>query len=90
MIVLGATVGLAGGVASTLIAGAGGKEPVDPLATDLENRYWEHVEPLLARYCFGCHGEDAAKGGVRFDRIWSLADALAMGDELALAGELVS
>lgn len=64
-------------------------EPVDPLVTDLESRYWEEVEPILAASCFGCHGAEADKGGLRFDTIWSLADALEMGDGLSLAVELM-
>lgn len=87
--VLGVAAGSAAAVASAMLGGASTPEPADPLVTDLEHRYWEDIEPLLAKHCFGCHGEEQEKGGVRFDRIWSLADALAMGDELALAGELV-
>lgn len=68
---------------------AGVPSPVDPLVTDLEHRYWEDIEPMLARYCFGCHGEDRAKGGVRFDGILTLGDALDMADEMALARELI-
>lgn len=63
--------------------------PVDPLIAELEDRYQLEVEPLLARYCVFCHGEDESNGGVRFDRIGSLDDALAMGDTLAMALELV-
>lgn len=73
---------------SPLPAIPGNPEP-DQAAGELETRYWDSVEPLLARHCFGCHGEEAAKGGVRFDRVWTLADALDMGDHLALAADLM-
>lgn len=62
---------------------------VDPLAADLEARFHAEAQPLLARYCVFCHGEDEANGGVRFDGIETLDDALAMGDTLAMALELV-
>lgn len=84
------SVGLVGlGAAGVASSGAGRNGAPDPLVTDLEVRYWEDIEPLLATHCFGCHGAESAKGGVRFDTVWSLEDALAMGDELALARELI-
>ncbi len=92
---IGATVGLGGGLAFAWAASgrqarpADLADPTDPLVADLESRYWGEVEPLLARHCFECHAAGEDKGGVRFDGIWSLADALAMGDDLVLAGELV-
>lgn len=86
---LAGAVGL-GGVVALATSGSGhSTEPADPLVSDLESRYWEEVEPILAAACFGCHGAEADKGGLRFDTIWSLADALDMGDSLSLAAELM-
>tara|TARA_R110000782_G_scaffold124058_2_gene215536 strand:+ start:11442 stop:13868 length:2427 start_codon:yes stop_codon:yes gene_type:complete len=66
-----------------------GPAGVDPLAAELDRRYWEEVEPLLAAYCFGCHAGGTTKGGIAFDGIWTIEDARAMGDDLAAAGELL-
>lgn len=96
IMILALSGGLAGGVAAGAASGSGlsgvgaGAGPVDPVAVALEERYWADVEPLLARSCMGCHGEDVSKGGVRFDDVWSLDDALAMADTLATARELVT
>lgn len=76
----------ADGVADTSGAAPAG---VDLLAVELDRRFWDDVEPLLAQYCFSCHSEETTKGGVGFDRIWSLDDALGMGDDLAMARELL-
>ncbi|RMH27432.1 MAG: DUF1592 domain-containing protein [Planctomycetota bacterium] len=62
----------------------------DPLAAELELRYWTDVEPLLAEFCFGCHAHDKQKGGVRFDTILTIEDAMAMGDDLATARLVVA
>lgn len=61
----------------------------DPLADELDQRFWNDVEPLLAAHCYDCHGADRQKGGVRFDQILSIADALAMADQLATARHLL-
>lgn len=71
---------------------ASGAEPVtgpDALAAELDRRYWEDVEPLLAEFCFGCHAGEETKGGIAFDGIWTIEDARAMGDDLATAAELL-
>ena len=52
-----------------------GQDPQDPPAID----YAQQVEPLLQKYCFGCHGERKQKGDVRLDtldhRMLARADA---------------
>lgn len=98
-------VALPGGLVAALLAlGAAGMAPhgepapdtraasdaPDPVAIELEHRYWDRVEPLLAAYCFGCHAGEKTKGGVAFDSIWSIEDAQAMGDDLAAASELLT
>lgn len=62
----------------------------DPLAEQLEHRLAEDVAPILAEYCYGCHGPRKAKGGIRFDELQTMDQVLRMGDDLAIARELVS
>ena len=37
--------------------------------------YQETVQPLLAKYCMGCHGADEQSAQIRFDRIEGFADS---------------
>ena len=50
---------LAGGL---LVAVFGGGPPAR--AAEGPDAYGREVRPLLARYCFGCHGENKPKGGL--------------------------
>ncbi len=43
------------------------------------------VEPLLDRFCFGCHDEDSAKGDVILTGTPEGVGPLASGDELEVA-----
>jgi hypothetical protein len=77
-------------VVAEVAQGEGESRPgADPVAVELERRWWEEVEPLLGEYCYGCHAGETTKGGVGFDAIWTLEDALAMGDDLAMARVVV-
>ena len=38
-----------------------------PVEGNLESRYHERVRPILAKYCFRCHGAKKKKSGVRVD-----------------------
>lgn len=42
-------------------------------AQELETRYSVHVQPLLKRYCFDCHGDGRQHGSVNFDDVRGLA-----------------
>ncbi|MFK7883419.1 MAG: DUF1592 domain-containing protein [Phycisphaerales bacterium] len=64
-------------------------EKPDELAISLETRYWDDIEPLLAEHCFACHADTKQKGGVRFDNILTLDDALNIADDLATARHLL-
>jgi mono/diheme cytochrome c family protein len=38
-----------------------------PAAADLDRQYTAEIKPLLATYCFECHGDGMKKGGVQLD-----------------------
>ena len=40
----------------------------------------KHVEPILAKYCYDCHGNGIEKGGVSFDEYESPAEIVAKRD----------
>lgn len=63
---------------------------VDDAAAELERRFAEDVLPILDGYCLDCHGERRQKGKVRFDRIATIDEIVAMGDALAKAHEMLS
>jgi mono/diheme cytochrome c family protein len=48
-------------------AGRGPEEPAPAAGSDGEALFAGTVEPLLAARCLGCHGPDAAEGGLRLD-----------------------
>lgn len=65
-----------------LLAAAGsvwGDEP--PAAA----HFRQHVEPILAKYCYACHGDGAEEGGVRLDGFASDEELLAARDRWAAA-----
>ena len=51
--------------------GAGGARAAAPSA--LEKEFEAKVRPLLASYCFGCHGGEKAKGGINIEDYKSLS-----------------
>ncbi|GAB4386634.1 MAG: DUF1592 domain-containing protein [Phycisphaerales bacterium] len=75
------------GVARAQVEGPG--TGVDALAQQLEQRLAEDVAPILEQFCYKCHGPTKAKQGIRFDRLQTIRDILEMGDELAIARELI-
>src|SRR5215467_10082286 len=40
------------------------------------DRFRSEVQPILAQYCYDCHGDGARKGGVAFDELTSEASLL--------------
>src|SRR5437660_11690896 len=53
---------------------AAGAAPVD---------YARDVKPLLAKYCYQCHGAKAQKGGLRVDTVQSLKEGGDTGPAIA-------
>ena len=49
------------------IVEAANKNKRDPEAVKLEERLKNDVQPLLAKYCYECHGNGKKKGGVKLD-----------------------
>jgi hypothetical protein len=50
-----------------LVSGRGARAQSDPNSGSAEFR--AHIRPLLATYCFDCHGDGAKKGNVAFDAL---------------------
>src|SRR5690606_37828728 len=48
-------------------------------------RFRERVQPILARYCYACHGDGAEEGGVRLDGYASDAELMAARDRWGAA-----
>ena len=84
-------VGLAAlGLFAAIGAGLAPEPPVrDVEADELERRFADDVRPILESYCFDCHGPRRQKEKVRYDRMQTIDDFVAMGDTLAKARELL-
>ncbi|MEO6246497.1 MAG: DUF1592 domain-containing protein, partial [Opitutaceae bacterium] len=46
-----------------------GSGATDTIAPQVIVRYEESIKPVLRRYCYRCHGDKDAKGGLRFDEL---------------------
>lgn len=73
----------------------GGVEPPattspDDLAVELDRRFTQDVEPLLAKYCFECHGADDPAANLRLDRFVGVRDAVSGKIDVPLIREMVS
>lgn len=67
------------------------EQPVaaDGVASELDRRFRDDVEPLLARYCLKCHTGDEPKGDVLLDNLRGVHDAITGDFDLRLMKELV-
>jgi len=43
-------------------------------------RFKQQVEPILAKYCYDCHGNGISKGSITFDEFASVGEMLAKHD----------
>ncbi len=48
---------------------AGGIAAKNSIPPKVIARYEESIKPILRRYCYRCHGDSDAKGGIRFDEL---------------------
>jgi hypothetical protein len=48
--------------------------PVSPAAQKLDERFLHQVQPLMQKYCFGCHGNGKHKGDVTLDKFGGLTE----------------
>ncbi len=44
------------------------------VAADAESRYHDDVLPILTEFCYGCHGDGGAEGGLQLDRFEQFSD----------------
>ncbi|MCI0455844.1 MAG: DUF1549 domain-containing protein, partial [Gemmataceae bacterium] len=74
------------GFCFVLVAGAG--FAADKAATSDQVRFFEtHVRPVLAEYCFGCHGPEKPKSGLRLDSRAGLLQGGASGEPAIVPGQ---
>ena len=83
---LGAAIGLSLGMLAPEPAALSAE---DAVAAALESRYLADVQPLLAQYCFDCHGDRRPKAGVDLESLLSIESMLASAEDLVIARELV-
>jgi Protein of unknown function (DUF1592)/Protein of unknown function (DUF1588)/Protein of unknown function (DUF1587)/Protein of unknown function (DUF1585)/Protein of unknown function (DUF1595)/Ca-dependent carbohydrate-binding module xylan-binding/Cytochrome C oxidase, cbb3-type, subunit III len=77
-----------GVVACALVWGADAAPKGDP-AKLLEDRFAKEVRPVLAQYCFGCHGNGKKKGDVALDKYTSAKAVLADRKVWKTVGEVL-
>jgi hypothetical protein len=77
------------GVATcAFLLGADTSDKRDP-AKVLEDRFAKEVQPVLERYCFGCHGNGKKKGDVALDKFKSAKAVLADRKVWKTVGEVL-
>lgn len=60
---------------------------LSPLLADEKGDYFEnHVRPVLAEYCYSCHGPDKSKAGLRLDSVTAIKKGLE-SEKLFVAGK---
>src|ERR1041385_7447044 len=66
-------------IGAAFVTGAAGQTPISPKASPKsanEETWTKTVQPVLAKYCYGCHNEKLRTAGLSLEAFRAAADAM--------------